>query len=428
MKSLLLVVLLCLILLSVGISIAQDVEAATTPEAVSLISEGDYDILNFLLLGSDTNNRNNSGRTDVILIVSVNRSAGTVSLLSLPRDLYVYIPGWRLHRINTAYGYGESSGYDGGGAQLLADTIEYNLGIHIDYHARVDFEEFKQIIDAVGGVELTVDCTIQDWRLREPDLDPADEDNWEIFTLDAGVHNMDGDLALWYVRSRRTSSDFDRGRRQQDMMRALWRRILELNLLDQLPDIWGQVTEMVETDVTLEDMVELIPLALTIDTSRIAAFTFRPNIEVTFGTSPDGFNVLVPVHPAVEELVGQIMLPPTERQLVQEHTTIEVVNGSGVAGLEQVAADRLAWEGFVPQVVEERSDYRNYTVIYDYTGQTKGSSIEVLQTILRVSDEGVVLEPDPNREVDFRVVLGGMYYSCTHGVMLPNPELETPEA
>jgi len=426
MKNALLVAWLCLMMLSMGMSLAQDAES--TPEPVAPVSEGDYDILNFLLLGSDTNNQNNSGRTDVILIVSVNRSAGTVSLLSIPRDLYVYIPGWRLHRINTAYGHGESSGYEGGGAQLLADTIEYNLGIHIDFHARVDFEEFKQIIDAVGGIELTVDCTIQDWRLSEPDLDPVIEDNWEIFTLDAGVHNMDGDLALWYVRSRRTSSDFDRGRRQQDMMRALWRRILELDLLNQLPDIWGQVTEIVETNATLEDMAGLIPLALTIDTSHIAAFTFRPNVEVTFGNSPDGFNVLVPVHPAVEELVGQIMLPPTERQLVQEHTTIEVVNGSGVPGLEQVAADRLAWEGFVPQVSEEGAAFRNYTVIYDYTGQTKGSSIEALQAILRVSDEGIVLEPDPNREVDFRVILGGMYYSCTHGVLLPNPELETPDA
>ncbi len=394
------------------------------PEPMPMVDEGEYDIVNFLLLGSDTANPNNAGRTDVLLILSVNRTAGTVSMLSLPRDLYVYIPGYRVYRINSAYGYGENNGYEGGGAQLLIDTIRYNLGLEIDHYARVDFNGFKQVIDDLGGVELSVDCAIQDWRLKDPTLDPQVEENWEMFTLPVGVHDMDGDLALWYARSRRTSSDFDRGRRHQALIRALWHRIRGLNLLEQATDVWPQALEMVDTDITLNEMLSFLPLVGSLDTSRIASYVFRPNVEVRSWRSPEGSSVQVPQREAIAELERRMMQPPTENQLGREHARIEVVNASGVRALGQVAAERLAWEGFVPVISEESVPYREYTAIYDYTGQSKGSSLSVLQQVLRVSPEGVVIDPNPNRRVDFRIVLGGSYYSCTHNVMPP----ETPPA
>ena len=396
------------------------------PEPMPLVSEGEYDIVNFLLLGADTTNANNSGRTDVLTIVSVNRSAATVSMLSLPRDLYVYIPGYRVHRINTAYGWGETNLGEAQGAQLLMETIRYNLGVEIDYYARVDFDGFRQIIDDLGGAEVSVDCSIQDWRLREPDLDPTLEENWELFTLPVGVHNMDGDLALWYARSRRTSSDFDRGRRHQALLRALWRRIRGLNLVEQLADVWPQVLETVDTNLTLEDMLGFAPLALSLDTSRIASYVFEPNVDVRFWRSPEGSSVLAPNRDAVAELVHLMYQPPTEHQLVREGARVEVVNASGMRGLDRVAADRLGWEGFVPTIGAPAPAYRDYTVIYDFTGRTKGSSLGTLQSVLRVGDEGIVIEPNPDRSVDFRVVIGGSYYACTHAVAPPSTP--TPEA
>lgn len=398
------------------------------PEPMPLVDEGDYDIVNFLLLGADTTNPDNSGRTDVLTIVSVNRTAGTVSMLSIPRDLYVYIPDHQVARINTAFGWGETNLGEGAGAQLLIDTIRYNLGLEIDYYARVDFNGFHQIVDDLGGVEVAVDCAIQDWRLREPGLDPTIEDNWEIFTLPVGVHLMDGDLALWYARSRRTSSDFDRGRRHQALLRALWRRIRGLNLIDQISDVWPQVLETVDTNITLEDMLGFAPLALSLDTSRIASYFFRPNIEVSFWRSPEGASVLAPNRDAIATLERQMFEPPTQHQLVQEGARIEVVNASGVRDLDDVAADRLAWEGFVPVIGTPMPNYREYTVIYDYTGQTKGSSLGTLQSVLRVGNEGVIIEPDPNRMVDFRVVIGGSYYACTHAVQPPVTPTPEPEA
>ncbi len=392
------------------------------PESVPLVDEGEYHIINFLLLGSDTSVSTNSGRTDVLMIVSVNQTAGTVSILSLPRDLYVYIPGQRVYRINSAYGYGELA-EQGSGAQLLIDTIRYNLGIEIDYWARVNFEGFKEIINNLGGLTVAVDCAIQDWRLIDPELDPNVEENWEMYTLPVGLHTMDGDLALWYVRSRRTSSDFDRGRRQQAVLRATWRRIRELNLFEQLTDVWGQVLETVQTNIPFDVMAGLLPLATSINTSQIASYTFRPNIEVRSWMSPEGSSVQAPNYEAIAQLIRNMYTPPTESQLVQEGARVEIINATGIAGMDRVAADRLAWEGFVPVLGSPAAQYQGQTALYDFTGQTKGSSLGEIQTALRIQDSAVIIEPDANRDVDFRVVIGGSYYSCTYAVQPPS----TPE-
>lgn len=386
-----------------------------------------HNILNILLLGSDTDNPVNAGRTDAIMIVSLNRTAGTASLLSIPRDLFVYIPGHNMQRINTAFGYGENSGGDRDGYAYLKDAILYNLGIRIDFYARVDFNDFRAIIDALGGIEMTVDCALQDWRLKEPDLDPTVEDNWELFTLPVGVHMMNGDLSLWYARSRRTSSDFDRGRRQQDLMRAIWRRLRELGLLNQLPALWGQLTEMVDTDMQLQDVLGLIPLALSIDSDRIAHYTFRPGQEVQSWLTPGGSSVQLPIMEGVQAVVHNLMLPPTQNRLVQGGPVIEVVNGSGYLGLDRVAADTLAWEGFIAIATGiEPDQYRPDTVIYDFSGRTKDSPIEALLLTLRLPPEAVIVAPDAERTVDYQVVLGWEYRSCTHAVLPPVPT-PTPE-
>lgn len=387
------------------------------PEPMPMLDNAGYDIENYLLLGSDTTNPVNAGRTDVMVIVAVNRSASSVAMLSIPRDLYVYIPGHEVYRINSAYGYGEHDGT--GGFELLAETIRYNLGLEIDHYARVDFTDFRQIVDALGGIEISVDCAIQDWRLKEPDLDPTVEDNWELFTLPVGLHEMDGDLALWYARSRRTSSDFDRGRRHQALLRALWQRMVGLNLIDQLTDIYPQVVETVETDIQLGDLLDLVPLALSLDSSGMASYTFRQYVETQPWLSPEGSNVLAPQREAIRALELQMIQPPTANQLVRENARVEVSNGSGLRSMARVAADRLTLEGFLTQVGADATVYQPRTVIYDYTGQSKGSSLSRLAAVLRVPEGDIVVEPDPNRTVDFQVVLGGSYSSCTYNVAPP---------
>ena len=385
------------------------------PEPVPLIETED-DIVNVLLLGSDTTNPVNAGRTDVIMVVSINKSHDTVALLSIPRDLYVYIPGWETQRINTAYGYGENIDPNRTGAELLMDTIRYHLGLDIDYYARVDFHDFKQILDAVGSIEVVVDCAIEDWQLKEPELDPSVEENWQMFVLPVGVHNMDGDLALWYVRSRRTSSDFDRGRRQQVVVRALWRRVRELGLFEQMTDIWPQVLTIVDTNIPSQEILGLIPLATNLDSSRIASYTFHPGIETTDILSPEGSNVLALNREATGALISDFINPPTNLQLSGALPTVQIINNSGNPDFGKIAADRLAWEGF--QVAEvEPTARQEVSSIIDYTGQSKGGVLATLQVALNINQIGI--EPDANRQYDYQVTLGWSYYPCTYDVIPP---------
>jgi hypothetical protein len=165
----------------------------------------------------------------------------------------------------------------------------------------------------------------------------------------------------------------------------------------------------------------MVPLAVTIDTSRIQSYRFREGIEITVGESPEGSFIFLPQREAIIELGHQIVQPPTQRQLVRERAVIDIVNASGITALDRVAADRIASEGFVPRIVEENLSVQDATQIYDYTGQTKGSSMAALQSALRLGNDGVIFEPDPNRTVDFRIVIGRSYSrnSCTHNVLPP---------
>lgn len=404
------------VLISVAPVLAQD-ETAVPFMPVPVIETGEDDITNVLLLGSDTNHLVNAGRTDVIMIVSLNMSANTIALLSIPRDLYVYVPGHDMQKINVAYGYGGMD-EEGGGPDLIKETILYNLGVEIDYYARVNFANFKGIIDALGGIQLTVDCPIEDWRLIDPALDPQDEASWELVTLPVGAHHMDGDQALWYVRSRRTSSDFDRGRRQQDMVRAIWRNIRTMGLFEQVTDVWPQALELVTTDLTLTDITRFIPLAMNLETNRLSSFTFTQNVHVKSGYSAGGSYVLEQDREAIASLMHEFLTPPTASQVMGQNARIEIVNASGIRGLATVAADRLLWEGFSVTIADQpAANTRQYTQIVDQTGQTKGGYLDVLQDLFRVGDAGVVIDVQADRDFDYRVFIGNTYYPCTHPVI-----------
>ena len=144
---------------------------ATIDGSGSQVLNNGQETVNFLLIGSDVRS-GTSFRTDTMVIAILRPNEGQVSLISIPRDLWVSIPEWQNQRINTAYQHGISVGYPGGGPGLLKDTILYNLGIRIDHTAMVDFSGFSQIVDTLGGVDVPVSCSYTDWRLIDPELRP----------------------------------------------------------------------------------------------------------------------------------------------------------------------------------------------------------------------------------------------------------------
>lgn len=409
--------LLTVMLLGTATARAQAPSPDDVPQALPSIETTGNPLL-ILLIGADTANQDNNGRTDVLLLAAIHPEAGTVSFLSIPRDLYVAVPDHGVTRINTAYAYGEMA-EAGSGPETLIETIRYNLGIDVDYWARVDFSDFRRIIDDLGGIDIPVDCGIEDWRLREPQLDPTVEENWVQFTLPVGVHHMDGDLALWYARSRRTTSDFDRGRRHQALIQAIWRRIRELGIDTQITAVWPQMLDLVDTNLPLERAAELIPLGLNISPSQIAHFTLRSGLEVRAWISPEGSSVLAPNRDALRDTLEQFLTPPTANQLRAVPITVEVVNASGIRGLDQVAAWRLGWDGIAATVGLPARNAQPYSELTDLAGNSKGNTTEYLRQALNLGEGDVTVEPTADRTTDYRLTVGQNYYPCSTSIVPP---------
>jgi LCP family protein required for cell wall assembly len=400
----------------------------TLPPPAPLIDVDNDAIMNILLLGSDSPD-NYYRRTDVVVLVSINTAAQTVAMWRIPREMFVYIPGYSLDMINTAFARGAMLNYPGGSFGMMKDVFRYNFGIEIDHYARVNYPGFLWIIQALGGLELSVDCGIQDWRIKSPELDPAIEENWEIYTLPVGHYTLHPDTALWYVRSRRTTSEIDRGRRQMDVLRALWQQIRTMGLLDQAQDLWPVLMKVIDTDMTFSDVVPLIPLAAELDISRVARYSGSDNVHWIRTYTPDnGREVLLPIRENLLPMLADFLTPLTANRLGRADIRIDVIDASWYGiGLEKVAADRLAWEGFLAHPLEGVADVRlENTVIYDYTGQAKGSPLPLLQEILRVDDAHIIRQPDPNRTVDFRVEIGTQYNSCIYTTTEDDPLSQPP--
>ncbi len=400
------------------------VSVTAIPTKVPLIDRKGYDLVNIVLLGIDSElTGDNVDRTDTMIIVSINRTTNTVSMLSLPRDLFVYIPGWTMQRLNLAFTHGEQVGWTGGGFGLLRQTIFYNFGINVHYYVEVKLSGFKQIINTLGGVNLTVDCAIQDRELigAEPPTQAKGPDDKGNYVLPIGAYTLNGDGALWYARSRHSSSDFDRGRRQQQLLRAIWRAARSNGQITKLPELWSQLTQVVQTDLTFEDMVGLLPYALNIDPDRIEHFVFNRLYHTTPWTPPDGANVQLPVPDTVQQLMEDFYTPPSESQVALEGVKIAVFNGTTNADWDRVAADRLGWSGF-NAIASGNADNTQYpdTILIDRTGQTKGSKIQDIIKILNIKPENIRVEPDANRTADYEVILGSNYNSCTYQVLQPD--------
>ena len=251
--------------------------------------------VNILILGSDW--RASSGyRTDVVLLMSIYTKENKVSLVSFPRDLWVVIPGLQEERINTAMGYG--------GFPLLASTFEYNFAIHIDHYMMTNFAGFTEIVDTLDGIDIEASTNTAD----QCDLSYA-HGAW--CSVGPGTEHLDGETALWYVRSRKTSNDFDRTRRAQEVLIGLFKKLMTMNAVAQAPELYSQFIDSVETDMTLADMLEIIDVAPAIlsDTSRIKQYAIG-TAQVTPLTTTTGAYILQPNYDDIWEIIEEAVYTP----------------------------------------------------------------------------------------------------------------------
>lgn len=407
----------------------ETIAGTAVPTQVPLIPR-DYELVNILLLGGDEELvQDNTVRTDTMIVVSVNTQTGTVAMLSLPRDLFVYVPTPTMQRLNTVYGIGEAFGWPGGGFGLLRQVIFYNFGFQVHYYAKVNFSGFETIIDRLGGVELAVDCTYQDYYPVE-DFDPTRpiEENYKLRTLPVGFYHMNGFDALWYARTRNLSTDFDRGRRQQQLLRAIYRAARDQGLISTLPSLWSEITQVVETDIPFDVMLGLIPVALNLDPARIENFLMVRTYHTIPWQPPTGAlagqAVQLPAYEPIRQLLTDFYTPPTENQLTVSQARIAVYNASGNPDWDRVAAERLYLRGLTAYAAGlwPGGDVRD-SFIVDQVGEEKGSLTGLIAGELNIPTSAVQIQPDPNRSEDYRIVIGGTYNSCPPGSVLPiSPE------
>jgi len=354
--------------------------------------------LNIVLLGSDRRPNSGAWRTDSMIVVSVDTENNVVRLLSIPRDLWVYIPGHGYNRINTADLWGELA-QKGSGPDRVKQTIHHNLGIPIHYYVRVDFQGFIEIIDAVGGVNIDVECPL-------PDIN-----------LSAGIQHMNGSEALRYSRSRKSTSDFDRGRRQRKVLMALWDQALTLDLIPRLPALWRAMDDTFQTDLPLDQVINLAYIGVQLKPQHILSRAIGSNHTQSW-TTPGGAAVLLPREDEIRALLESFYAPVAKANLdAVDQVRVRVLNGSQRSQAAELATASLGWDGFkvVGMGLADRRDYAQ-TQIYVYTGNTAAAEKVARQLKVPLSAiqdlTSFAQQPDPSSPVDIQVILGSNYDPC----------------
>lgn len=244
-------------------------ELVAAPLESSLFDESGDERMTILLLGVDKS-VNGASRTDTLILVNIDPKEKTASMLSIPRDLKVVIPGYGIDKINASFALGEFNKVQGGGAGLTIRTIEANLGIPISAFVQIDFNGFIDMVDTVGGITLDVPYPIKD------DTYPAEGYRYQRIYFPAGWQHMDGEQALDYARTRHQDGDSRRSARQQQVLMSLREQAMGLDLIPQLPTLIGQFGDSVRTDISLTDTVKLARLGTEIPQDRISQVSLLP--------------------------------------------------------------------------------------------------------------------------------------------------------
>ena len=362
------------------------------------------DVTNILVLGSDRRSKADPGRTDVIMLVSVDRVNKVVRMLSIPRDLWVYIPGIGNNRINTAHVFGGYTKKPGAGPALVKETVKYNLGLRVDRYVVLDFNGFKDVVDTLGGVDVDVPCGLYDG---------------DFIQLAPGHHHLNGTQALRYARSRYSTSDFSRAARQQQIIRNLWEQTPKSQLLFKIPQLWATYNERVDTDLTLPELMSLGALAAQLRPENIKSRVLTyPNVSpfttaqgaMVLRLNPTGYRQLL------ADLFGAAQMTVTSDKPLEavEETPparVVVLNGTPRKDLASLAASAMRDETGLAAHATGTAFTTDYpkTLLLDY-----GAPAGDLDRLSKFFGVAALRLPRPHDDdsPDVVVVLGADYKSC----------------
>jgi polyisoprenyl-teichoic acid--peptidoglycan teichoic acid transferase len=387
--------------------------------------------VNILLLGLDYSqeraNRANpeDGKlTDTMILVTIDPMSQTIGAISIRRDLWVEIPhGYGYDKINTAYRDGLASNQPGiTGPGLAEETVENLLGVDINYYAIVNLDTFVKLIDDIKGVKITIAAPmLLDW-----------EGNGKNFWIQPGTYTIPGRYALAYARCRTEPNDqsincgddqgdIGRGARQMQVIKAIRDRIIDFNMLPtliaQAPTIYQDVSAGVQTDMTLDQAIQLATLMIKIPKENMTTYNIDYTMVEPQNIVHNGvyYSVLVPVPEKIRVLrdqmfsAGSAAAPyavgsnDTLTLALKENARIQVLNGTMTGDLADRTAAKLKAQG-LNVVSTGNTDATTYTKLV-ITG-TAPYTLAYLQSLMSVSSNSIVYHFDPAAEVDIIVYLG----------------------
>jgi len=349
-------------------------------------------------------------RSDTMILVTLDPTTKEAGMLSIPRDLWVSIPGFEHGKINTAYYLGDAYRLPEGGPGLAVETVESLLGIPINYYAQIDFSAFVRFIDEIGGVKINVP--------EEITVDLLGSGSATKKTLQPGKQVLPGEWALAYARARYTGGgDFDRAKRQQQVILGIRDKIISLDqlptLITKAPSLYKELSSGVRTNLSLDEVIKLAMLAQEVPLDNIKR-GFIGEDNVYFGFSPDGLSILIPIPDDIHLLRDEIfassgvLVPETvgspEEKMIAENTRLVIYNASHLDGLENRTADFLRDKGCrIVEVTTASEIYANTTII-DHTGSPY--LLSFLVDLLSVHPSKIVIEFDPENQADVELFLG----------------------
>ncbi|MFQ3661367.1 MAG: LCP family protein [Chloroflexaceae bacterium] len=386
------------------------------------LPQGLREPFNVLLIGVDRRPDPEEGaRSDTLILVHVNPAGGWAGMLSIPRDSVVQIPGLGMTKINAAYAYGYNNAEalygpgvapEAAGGALAAETVAGFLDTSVDYIAQVDFRGFQRLVDTLGGIPIDVERPIFDAAY------PSEDYGYERLYIPAGLQVMNGDLALRYARTRHASSDFDRSRRQQQVLRAMLHEVRTRGLLSQaamLPDLVRDLQESVSTTLPLGDLDTLrglAALAQRLDAERILTLSINPNdVGIVWESGSDIY-----WDPAdVAAQVARLYAGPVAEA---EQARVQVLNGAGVPGLAGRVTARLAAQGFSLAAAGDAPGLYARSLLIDYRGRPE--TLRRLAATLGLDPADVYSTPPgdsplPGEGVDLVLILGANYQPAWAG-------------
>jgi len=369
--------------------------------------------VNILLLGIDQRgDEPGPFRTDTMIVVSVDPVRKTAGMLSIPRDLWVTIPGFQPQRINQANALGDANAYPGGGPALAARTVTENIGISVEKYILVNFDVFTAVVDLIApnGVEVCPNEPIDD-----PDYPDAGYGTIPVY-FDAGCQRLNAERLLQYARTRATQgSDFDRAARQQEVIKSLLNEVLSAggitNFLGQIPALWEELAGSFKTNLSQQEIISLAVLAQEIPTGNIHSGVIN-NLYVNLATTTTGDQVLIPRHNALSSLLQQVFDPQDELSLSDlraraeaEEASVVVYNDTDIAGLAGQTRDWLiSRQVSVTAVGNTPAPSNTFTIIRDYTG--KIWTARYLAALMGLPPERVQPGADGATTEDVMVVVG----------------------